>query len=168
MVTSLRSVERDSDPARSDSSFLNRELSWLDFNERVLALAEDPRLPLLERVKFAAIFAGNLDEFYQVRVATLRRQQLAAPGLISPDGLDAARQLELIADRASGLAGRHAKVFTRDLKPRLARTGASCAPRGRAAHHLARSHRRRHLVAGAGSGCRRPRQGPPRLPGPGP
>ena len=93
MVTPLRSVERDSDPGRSDSSFLNRELSWLDFNERVLALAEDTKLPLLERVKFLAIFADNLDEFYQVRVATLRRQQLAAPGLISPDGLDAARQL---------------------------------------------------------------------------
>ena len=123
MVTPVRSVERDSDPGRSDSSFLNRELSWLDFNERVLALAEDSRLPLLERVKFLAIFAGNLDEFYQVRVATLRRQQLAAPGLISPDGLDAAKQLELIAERASQLAIRHAKVFTRDVKPRLARTG---------------------------------------------
>ena len=123
MVTPVRSVERDSDPARSDSSFLNRELSWLDFNERVLALAEDSRLPLLERVKFVAIFAANLDEFYQVRVATLRRQQLAAPGLISPDGLDAAKQLDLIAGRASGLATRHARIFTRDLKPRLARTG---------------------------------------------
>ena len=123
MATPLRSVERDSDPDRSDSTFLNRELSWLDFNERVLALAEDTTLPLLERVKFLAIFAGNLDEFYQVRVATLRRQQLAAPGLISPDGLDAARQLELIAERASGLATRHARVFTRDLKRKLARTG---------------------------------------------
>ena len=123
MVTPLRSVERDSDPGRSDSSFLNRELSWLDFNERVLALAEDTKLPLLERVKFLAIFASNLDEFYQVRVATLRRQQLAAPGLISPDGLDAAKQLELIAERASGLATRHARVFTRDLKRKLARTG---------------------------------------------
>ena len=123
MVTTVRSVERDSDPGRSDSSFLNRELSWLDFNERVLALAEDSRLPLLERVKFLAIFAGNLDEFYQVRVATLRRQQLAAPGLISPDGLDAARQLELIAGRAAGLATRHARVFTRDMKPRLTRAG---------------------------------------------
>ncbi len=123
MVTPLRSVERDSDPGRSDSSFLNRELSWLDFNERVLSLAEDTTLPLLERVKFLAIFAGNLDEFYQVRVATLRRQQLAAPGLISPDGLDAARQLELTAERASGLATRHARVFTRDLKRKLARSG---------------------------------------------
>ncbi len=123
MVTSVRSVERDSEPGRSDGSFLNRELSWLDFNERVLALAEDTRLPLLERVKFVAIFASNLDEFYQVRVATLRRQQLAAPGLISPDGLDAAKQLELIAVRAADLAMRHAKVFTRDLKPRLARAG---------------------------------------------
>ena len=71
----------------------NRELSWLDFNERVLALAEDPALPLLERVKFVAIFGSNLDEFYQVRVASLRKQEVAAPTLLSPDGLDATTQL---------------------------------------------------------------------------
>ncbi|MGH2358581.1 MAG: hypothetical protein ACRDGJ_11335, partial [Candidatus Limnocylindria bacterium] len=56
----------------SEARYLNRELSWLDFNERVLALAEDTERPLLERLKFVSIFAGNLDEFYQVRVATLR------------------------------------------------------------------------------------------------
>jgi len=125
MATPTRPAERD--PARiagtSDDRFINRELSWLDFNERVLALAEDRSLPLLERLKFLAIFAGNLDEFYQVRVATLRRQHIAAPGLRSADGKDAATQLHLIAERTSVLAKRHAQVFTRDLKPRLAAAG---------------------------------------------
>ncbi|HEX5038531.1 MAG TPA: RNA degradosome polyphosphate kinase, partial [Candidatus Limnocylindria bacterium] len=109
--------------AESADRFLNRELSWLDFNERVLALAEDQSLPLLERLKFAAIYANNLDEFFQVRVATLRRQQIAAPGIRSPDGLDATTQLQLVAERTAVLAKRHSQVFTRDLKPRMARAG---------------------------------------------
>ena len=73
-----------------DASYINRELSWLDFNERVLALAEDGFTPLLERAKFLAIFAGNLDEFYQVRVAGLRRQIEAGFSKRSPDGMSAA------------------------------------------------------------------------------
>ena len=122
MAISSRSVDRAAVPG-NDLRFLNRELSWLDFNDRVLTVAEDGKLPLLERVKFAAIFAANLDEFYQVRVATLRRQQLAAPSLLSADGLDASMQLERVADRAADLALRHAKLFTRHLRPRLARAG---------------------------------------------
>jgi polyphosphate kinase len=111
------------DPLVFGDRFFNRELSWLDFNERVLAVAEDQSLPLLERLKFVAIYAGNLDEFYQVRVATLRRQHAAAPALRSADGLDAATQLQLIAERAATMAKRHSQIFTRDLKPRLARAG---------------------------------------------
>ena len=122
-MTTTYGLARTTEPGRSASRFLNRELSWLDFNERVLELAETPDTPLLERVRFAAIFAGNLDEFYQVRVATLRRQELAAPGLWSVDGLDATEQLHLIADRTPSLAKRHARLFTRDLKPKLARAG---------------------------------------------
>jgi polyphosphate kinase len=123
MATTARTTEHDLEPGPPDGRFINRELSALDFNERVLALAEDAEAPLLERVKYAAIFAGNFDEFYQVRVATLLRQQLAAPGLLSIDGLDPAAQLERVAERTSVLATRHAKLFTRDLKPRLARAG---------------------------------------------
>jgi polyphosphate kinase len=123
MATPARPIEHDLEPSLAESRFINRELSALDFNERVLALAEEADAPLLERVKYAAIFASNLDEFYQVRVATLRRQQLAAPGLLSIDGLDPVAQLDLVAERTSVLATRHAKLFTRDLKPRLARAG---------------------------------------------
>jgi polyphosphate kinase len=125
METSTRPPERGRGriASTSDDRFLNRELSWLDFNERVLGLAQDRSLPLLERLKFLAIFAGNLDEFYQVRVATLRRQDVAAPALRSADGKDASTQLRLIAERTSELSRRHAQVFTRDLKPRLARAG---------------------------------------------
>ncbi len=123
MATTARSLEHELEPSLPEGRFINRELSALDFNERVLALAEEVDAPLLERVKYAAIFASNLDEFYQVRVATLRRQQLAAPGLLSIDGLDPGTQLEQVAERTSVLAVRHAKLFTRDLKPRLARAG---------------------------------------------
>src|SRR5437660_11518256 len=70
--------------ARQDRRFLNRELSWLDFNARVLALAEDESQPLLERAKFLAIFAENLDEFFQVRVAGLQHQ--LASGVSPPPG----------------------------------------------------------------------------------
>ena len=93
MATTARTIESELDQGLPESRYINRELSALDFNERVLTLAEESDAPLLERVKYAAIFAGNLDEFYQVRVATLRRQQLAAPGLRSIDGLDPAAQL---------------------------------------------------------------------------
>ena len=70
-----------------DDRYLNRELSWLDFNERVLALAKDPSQPLLERAKFLAIFASNLDEFYMVRVAGLKRRDEAGLSVRSADGL---------------------------------------------------------------------------------
>ncbi len=85
---------------RVATGFGNRELSWLAFDERVLEEAADPSTPLLERVKFAAIAAANLDEFFMVRVAGL--QQEVADGTMTPDasGLSPARQLEAISERA--------------------------------------------------------------------
>ena len=83
--------------------YLNRELSWMDLNERVLQLAEDPGMPLLERARFVSIFASNLDEFYQVRVAGLRRQEAAGLGATrSSDGLTSNEQLARIQRDEAG------------------------------------------------------------------
>jgi polyphosphate kinase len=106
-------------PAR----YLNRELSWLDFNARVLALAEDPHTPLLERVKFLAIFSQNLDEFFQVRVAGLKDQIAAGVKGRSPDGLSATEQLAAVQERARDLATRADEVFLRSVCPALAAEG---------------------------------------------
>ncbi len=106
--------------AIGENRYLNRELSTLQFNERVLALADDPAAPLLERAKFAAIFAANLDEFYQVRVAGLKRQVAAGTVTTSPDGLTAAQQLAKIDRRVRKLATRHARLFAEEIRPGLA------------------------------------------------
>src|SRR5580658_10151308 len=84
------------------SLYLNRELSWLDFNERVLQLAEDERVPLLERVKFCAIYTTNLDEYYMVRVAGLRDQIDAGVENPSQDGLIPSETIALIRERVLG------------------------------------------------------------------
>src|ERR1700685_785018 len=84
------------DVMQTRSRFINRELSWLAFNARVLHEASDPRTPLLDRAKFHAIFANNLDEFYMVRVAGLRRQHAAGVVQAPADGLSPQQQLEAI------------------------------------------------------------------------
>ncbi|MFT3715690.1 MAG: RNA degradosome polyphosphate kinase [Gordonia sp. (in: high G+C Gram-positive bacteria)] len=99
--------------------YLNRELSWLDFNARVLALAEDASLPLLERAKFLAIFASNLDEFFMVRVAGLKRRDETGLSVRSADGRSPAEQLALISARTQKLTDRHARVFRDSVQPAL-------------------------------------------------
>jgi polyphosphate kinase len=103
--------------------YLNRELSWLDFNVRVLALAEDPATPLLERAKFLAIFSQNLDEFFQVRVAGLKDQVFAGVRGRTPDGMTAADQLDAIVERAAQLVERADNVFLDQIVPALAENG---------------------------------------------
>ena len=84
-----------------EDRFLDRELSWLRFNQRVLELAEDPTLPLLERTRFLAIFASNLDEFFMVRVAGLKRRIAAGVAVRAASGLLPREQLEEIWQAAA-------------------------------------------------------------------
>jgi polyphosphate kinase len=91
--------------------FLTRELSWLDFNERVLYQAEDARNPLLERVRFLAIFASNLDEFFQVRVSGLLQQVAAGHSRPTPDGLSASQKLDRIRGRVLQLQTQHSDLW---------------------------------------------------------
>ena len=123
-----------------EDRYLNRELSWLEFNARVLALAEDPSQPLLERAKFLAIFASNLDEFYMVRVAGLKRREETGPAVRSADGLTPREQLAPIADAQPG-AGR------------AARPAASSTTSARRSSEAGRPRRR----AGTSSTAERPR-----------
>ncbi|MFF4624834.1 RNA degradosome polyphosphate kinase [Nonomuraea jabiensis] len=103
--------------------FLNREESWLQFNERVLDLAEDPSTPLLERVRFLAIFASNLDEFFRVRVAGLKRRMATGLLLRTKSGLKPREELARIATIAEDLARRHAEAFHHHICPQLASEG---------------------------------------------
>ena len=109
------------------SWFFNRELSWLDFNQRVLELAEDDSAPLLERVKFCAIFASNLDEFFMVRVAGLWDQVDAGIDARGPDGLSPREQIQAIRSRSLELDRRLTRVFERKLKPQLTENGIKVA-----------------------------------------
>jgi polyphosphate kinase len=109
--------------ARAGARLLNRELSWLDFNARVLELAADPDVPLLERVKFCSIFASNLDEFFMVRVAGLLRQHAAGMTRRSADGLTPRETLARIRIRALELMGEESRIWTHELKPALAENG---------------------------------------------
>ncbi|HEY3586577.1 MAG TPA: polyphosphate kinase 1, partial [Myxococcaceae bacterium] len=118
-------TESDQSPvlAPPGSRYINRELSRLDFDERVLAMAEDPRLPILERVRFLAIFSQNLDDFFQVRVAGLKEQLLAAIAVASPDGMSPLDQLKAIRARVEDLVHRQVDLYNHEILPALAQAG---------------------------------------------
>ncbi|MFL5829880.1 MAG: polyphosphate kinase 1, partial [Solirubrobacteraceae bacterium] len=103
--------------------YINRELSWLDFNDRVLQLAEDESLPLLERVKFLAIFVTNLDEHFMIRVAGVHDQVEARIDARGPDGIPPSELLDQIAERVRDLDHRHARQFEDVIRPELAEHG---------------------------------------------
>ncbi len=109
--------------ASDGARYLNRELSMLEFQARVLALAEDPSVPLLERAKFLAIFSGNVDEFFQVRVAGLKEQLAVGVLTTAPDGLDQVEQLRAIRARVEELVTRQAAAFTKEIAPALEEVG---------------------------------------------
>ncbi|MGA0220732.1 MAG: polyphosphate kinase 1, partial [Ilumatobacteraceae bacterium] len=105
--------------------YLNREISWLDFNDRVLDLADEPGIPLLERIKFVAIASSNLDEFFQVRVAALKDQIAAGVEDETPDGLTPAQQLAEIGTRVAVFVRRQESLLVDDLLPALRESGLS-------------------------------------------
>jgi len=111
-------------PALHDPSlYTNRELSWLEFNQRVLDQATADHHPLLERLKFLAIVGSNLDEFFMVRVATLRKRQRAGLEQVSPDGLTVSQQLVAIRERSAAMLRAQAECWQRRLRPALAEAG---------------------------------------------
>src|SRR3954454_12836212 len=117
-------IEPPYDASASDldeQRFLDRELSWLHFNKRVLELAEDPTLPLLERVRFLAIFTNNLDEFFMVRVAGLKRRIAAGVAVPAASGLLPREGLEQIWSTTSELMQQHARLFRDEIVPALAK-----------------------------------------------
>ncbi|NYD21700.1 RNA degradosome polyphosphate kinase [Kineococcus aurantiacus] len=106
-----------------EDRFADREVSWLAFNERVLQMAEDPEVKLLERARFLSIFANNLDEFFMVRVAGLKRRIATGLAVTAASGLEPREVLDAIAVRAHELTERHANVFLENVRPALAGAG---------------------------------------------
>jgi polyphosphate kinase len=111
-----------------EAALLNRELSWIEFNSRVLDEALDPTQPLLERLKFLSIFSTNLDEFFMVRVSGLQEQNEANPHLTSPDGLSAATQLRMISDRLRLLLDVQMRCLLKQVLPGLEKHGVCIVP----------------------------------------
>jgi polyphosphate kinase len=126
------------------SLYVNREISWLDFNDRVLQLAEDESLPLIERVKFLAIFVTNLDEFFMIRVAGVHDQVDARIDARGPDGIPPTEVLKGIAEHVRELDSRHADQFSNTIRPELAEHGiriVSCEDSGAPADTIERHFR---------------------------
>jgi polyphosphate kinase len=131
-------------PLSDPELFVNRELSWLDFNDRVLQLAEDESLPLIERLKFLAIFVTNLDEFFMIRVAGVHDQVEARIDARGPDGLSPSETLAHIAEMVRGQDRRHAQQFSEVIRPALSENGiriVGCEESGAAATAIARRFR---------------------------
>src|SRR5215470_6940531 len=103
----------------AENPLLNRELSWIEFNSRVLDEALDPSQPLLERLKFLSIFSTNLDEFFMVRVSGLQEQNEANPLVLSPDGLSPATQLKRISERLRPLLDLQMRCLLKQILPGL-------------------------------------------------
>src|ERR1700724_2116762 len=111
--------ERFGDP----KNFINRELSWLEFNRRVLEEAQDPSQPLIERVKFLCIFSSNLDEFFEIRVAGIKQQIESETSDVAADGLSATEKFNSIRRVVSELVATQYALWNNELLPRLAENG---------------------------------------------
>ena len=115
-------------PQLDPEMFINREVSWLDFNQRVLAEASEIENPLLERVKFASIFSSNLDEFFMIRVAGVKRKITAGITLLGPDGRPPTAQLDLIRAKTQSSLDEQARIISQDLIPALDKAGIRILP----------------------------------------
>ncbi len=115
-------------PSNRHPKYVNREFSWLQFNSRVLSEASNPRNPLLERIKFLAIFESNLDEFYMVRVSGLIEQETSKAKALTPDGLTPSEQLSMISEVARGLRAEVARVWAEELRPSLTENAVAIRP----------------------------------------
>src|SRR5919197_1162228 len=104
-------------------NFINRELSWLAFNRRVLEEAQDPTQPLIERVKFITIFSSNLDEFFEIRVAGIKQQIQSETSDVGPDGLSATEVFDRIQKTVRELVGTEYALWKNELQPELAKNG---------------------------------------------
>jgi polyphosphate kinase len=104
-------------------NFINRELSWLAFNQRVLEEAQDPTQPLIERVKFLTIFSSNLDEFFEIRVAGIKQQIESETSDIGPDGLSPTELFDRIQKRVRELVGMEYALWKNEVQPELGKNG---------------------------------------------
>ena len=105
------------------SCYINRELSWIEFNQRVLQEARDPSHPPIERAKFLAIFATNLDEFFMIRVSGLKKQIDAGVVEVSPDGNTPVTTLDHIVNKLTPLLHEHSRIWNEEVKPLLCDKG---------------------------------------------
>jgi len=113
----------DSPDLKAPQHYINRELSFLEFNQRVLDQAFDTRVPLLERLKFLCISCSNLDEFFEIRVSGLKQLQELGGGQLAADGMSIPEQLEAIHERATRLVDTQYRCLNDMLLPRLAAEG---------------------------------------------
>src|SRR6266581_8847959 len=111
--------ERFGDP----KNFINRELSWLEFNRRVLEEAQDPTQPLIERLKFLCIFSSNLDEFFEIRVAGIKQQIESETSDVAADGLSPTETFNHIQRLAHDLVATQYELWNQELIPQLAKNG---------------------------------------------
>ncbi|MDX2043117.1 MAG: polyphosphate kinase 1 [Acidobacteriota bacterium] len=130
-LPALITTERKSTGSLAEHTLLNRELSWIEFNSRVLDEALDPSQPLLERLKFLSIFSTNLDEFFMVRVSGLVEQHEANPLMLSPDGFSPAAQLRRISERLRPLLEVQTRCLTKQILPGLEEYGIRIVPYGK-------------------------------------
>src|SRR4030081_1218533 len=105
------------------ANFINRELSWLEFNRRVLEEAQDPTQPLIERVKFLTIFSSNLDEFFEIRVAGIKQQIASETSEVGPDGLSPTETFNNIQRVTRELVATEYKLWNEEILPELAKNG---------------------------------------------